>query len=186
MPGAFNITRLLAELGLKNVQDLPITERIQPTISVGDLSDVTPPHVAPSAIFGDFQAALVLFRALFEFQCLAPGGAFVEWISWESAVANGNIRIRPAAIGPGLAVLPVAGQASRDPIVSIGRSGVILPSGLPSGAIINANAVFVSFSPRPMFIPRGQFLSVESGATNAAVGFGMGWREVPASEHVPS
>ena len=55
MPGgAFNVSQLIRELGLQAVtgDEMRVQETIQPTMRVADLSDVTPPHVAPTAIFG--------------------------------------------------------------------------------------------------------------------------------------
>jgi len=181
--GAFNITRLIAELGLKNV-DLDLIERIQPTMNVGDLSDVTPPHVAPSAIFGGFQAAVPGEVWAMEIQCLSPGGAFIDWISYQAAT-NANFTILTASISSGLAVLPPVGQASRDPILSIAKSGTHVFAGA-IGAVISSVGNMHTFNVRSIFIPRGSFFSIQGATVNFQTSFGIGWREVPASEHVPS
>lgn len=185
--GAFNVTRLIAELGLKAVtgEEMEVLGKIQPVMQVGNLADVTPPHVAPTALFGSFA---VLGAGLFPtvaIQCLAPGGSFVEWLTMESSTTTVTLRILTADPGPTTVVEP-AGQASRDPVVSIARSD---PVALILGPRITMQptTAFFPFASRPMFIPRGAFLTLQGTTiTTGNFNWGLSWREVPASEHVPS
>ncbi len=183
--GAFNITRLIAELGLKNVSELDVIERIQPVLPIGNLSDLTPPHVAPSALFGNFLPAVVALFGVFEIQCLAPGGAFVDWFSY---IGSGDIGVR-ILVTPQIPAAPIiapAGQASRDPVVSVARSDNVVFGGGFEIPTFRQNQNFFTFSARGMFIPRGSFVNFQSQSSNNETSFGIGWREVPATEHVPS
>ncbi len=182
---AFNISRLIAELGLKDIRDIPLVERIQPVLTVGDLTAQTPPHVAPSAIFGELISQVVAENGVFEIQCLSAGGGFVDWISVASTAVNLHIKVRPTAIAASEAIVQPLGLTSRDPILSVARQGTILPSG-DRGAVASQSALFMGFAPRSIFVPRGSFFSLEGGTVNSGFFFGVGWREVPASEHVPS
>lgn len=185
--GAFNVSRLIAELGLKPVDRnvLRVLESIQPTMVVGDLSDVTPPHVAPSAFFGGLLIGGVGTSGALQIQSLAQGGSFVEWLTFDSANTTATFSIQTT--DPGLPTILAGFQASRDPIVGIARRGDIAVVTVDA-PVISQDAAIISFAPRPIFVPRGQFFLIQLGGTTATSNalFGIGWREVPASEHVPS
>lgn len=183
--GAFNVVALLRDLGLKQISgdEMRVREDIQPTMSVGDLSDLTPPHVAPTALFGALIAGIVGQRGMIELHCLAPGGGFIEWLTWDSATMGALLRIVTVASGVAVPV-PVAGQASRDAVLSTVVQGSLVATAAPS-ILLSQTEAFFAFAPRPIFVPRGAFFQVE-GQTNGGGGsVGFSWREVPASEHVP-
>jgi len=185
--GAFNVSRLIRELGLQvlGADDLMrVRTEIQPVMAVGDLSDVTPPHVAPTALFGRTLLSGGGNTWKFEVQCLAPGGGFCEWIMY-NGVANALMRVGLTTITAGGVVVPNVGQLSRDPIVSIVRAADSVPAGLP-GAILSGAGEFYPMAPRPMFIPRGSFLQFEAGALATVGNLSFVWREVPASEFDPN
>lgn len=186
--GAFNVSRLIAELGLKQLtgEELDVLEKIQPVLQVGDLSDVTPPHVAPSAIFGAFIGGGVGTFGGVQFQSLAPGGSFVEWITFDSTTTNANFMIETT--DPGFpTLLAAAGQASRDATQTIVRTGALATINALA-PVISSTAAIISFTTRPIFIPRGAFFVIQNATAGAGAFafFGVGWREVPASEFVPS
>ncbi len=185
--GAFNVTALIRELGLQAVEPdvMEVLRRIQPVITVGDLSDVTPPHVAPTAIFGSLSLSAAGTNGTVALQCLAPGGGFIEWVTIQSTTANALMSVR--TVDPGVVtVVGPAGQVSRDPVVSIVRQDAIAALGAPN-ILLSQTENFFGFSPRPLFIPRASFFILQ--ASNAGVGpsfsWGFSFREVPASEHVP-
>jgi len=185
--GAFNVAQLIRELGLQTIsgETMRILETIQPVMAVGDLSDVTPPHVAPSALFGVQETGAVGTAAIIEAQCLAPGGLFIEMFSAISGFTTCSIRITEAAIGPGLPVLATAGQASREPIASVVRSGAVAQSPLEAFTITQVGEITV-FGSNAIFVPRGRFFSMQATLDNTIINFGFWIREVPASEHVPA
>jgi hypothetical protein len=184
--GAFNVAALIKELGLQALtgEEMRVLEQIQPVMNVGDLGDVTPPHVAPTALFGKLtQGGVGTFPGV-QLQCLAPGGGFIEWVTFESTDLG---LMRVTTKNPGLAnVVAKAGQVSRDPVVSVCTDG----NGLALGnhVTISTAQAFLNFAPRPMFIPRGSFFSIfgsEAGAVES-MRWGFSWREVPASEYAPT
>jgi len=185
--GAFNISELVRELGLTAVtsEDLRVLQTIQPVLNVGDLSDVTPPHVAASSMFGFTVTAAGGLLATMELQCLAPGGCFIEWIVVVSTT-NVGMRVTTAAIAAGQAVVAPAGQTSRDPIVSVVRQGDVAAPGIAEAVVFGATSFDMSFGPNPIFIPRASFFSLQALVANTAATISFGVREVPASEHVPA
>jgi len=184
--GAFNVSQLIRELGLQTIEGdtMRVLETIQPTMIVADISDSTPPHVGASAMFGASIVGTVPNVGLFELQCLAPGGAFIEWMMF--SVGAGNMRFRVTTVASGVSTLVApAGVLSRDPIVSIARIGNVAPTGLPHILVTSATDFF-HFGDKPFFIPRGAFFQLEAASQNVTNPVGCGWREIPASEHVPA
>jgi len=184
--GAFNVAQLIAELGLKPVvgeDAMRVLNSIQPTMSVGSLQDTTPPHVPPSALFGAFEATGVGVFSNAQIQCLAPGGAFVDWIETRGITP---IEMRVVTVDPGATtILATAGQVSRDPIVSIARHDPVALIPTP-GVFIEEESKIFRFGSHPIFVPRGSFFALTAFLANLTFSWGLGWREVPSSEFVPS
>jgi len=184
--GAFNVSQLIRELGLQTISGdtMRVLETIQPTISVGDLGGLTPPHVTASAFFDHFMVGSGGLFGTVEVQCLSPGGLFIDWITYNST-STSDFTIRSATALPGGTIETAAGVTSRDPLVSIVRSGnVARISG--NGVSLSRNGDIFVFGNKPIFVPRGQFFGfqVNTADTSSEVGFSV--REVPASEHVPA
>ncbi len=179
----FNITQLIRELGLKNVDSMDVVERLQPVVTVADLSDLTPAHQAPKALFGAFIAAVVAERFVMEVQCLAPGGLFVDWLAYDST-GNLRISINATAVAGALPVVAPVGQASRDPVRSIVREGT-LPGAVVPGMIVRNEHTFPAGS-IGLFVPRAQFFLIQSASTNIQGDIGFTFWEVPATESAPS
>jgi len=185
--GTFNVSRLIAELGLQQIKgdEMRVLETIQPVMNVGALSDVTPPHVAPSAMFGGFAASGPGVAGTVQLQCLAAGGGFIEWLTIQSTTTAVSIRVLDTPI-TGMTPFANAGRLSRDPVVSIAAVASIAALG-GSSILLDESTNFFSFQPRSLFVPRGSsFVMQGSAGAGILFFFGFGWREVPASEHVPS
>jgi len=178
--GAFNVSKLIDELGLKTIsgETLRILETVQPVLNVGDLEGVTPPHVPASALISATEAAAGGLAATVQVQCLAAGGAIVEWVIPHGAIPPAMF-LRGAGVA-GLAPLAVQ-QISRDPIVSIASSGdgVALSGGVPLDP-----TVFYNFGPNGIFVPTGSFFILQAVVVNFTSGGGLKWREVPAAENL--
>lgn len=186
--GTFNVSRLIAELGLQNLtgQELRVLQTIQPVLNVGDIGDNSPPHVSPAAMFGGLAIGSGGNVGSVQLQCLAPGGGFIEWLTFESATTDFNMSVRTVPSGTATVLAP-AGVLSRDPIASIVTTDFVAPLGAPQIQLSQDTNQY-TFTPRPLFVPRGSFflLQAQTGGGGALFLFGFGWREVPASEHVPS
>jgi len=180
--GAFNVAALIAELGLKPVgpDEMRIRGDIQPVMVAADLRDLTPPHVPASALFGLGLVGAGLDAGIIEVQCLARGGAFVDWLTISSAVSI-NMFIR-ATGSAGLAPQAAVAQVSRDAIVSVAESGDIVPIAAFS-LPVDGGGSFFNFDPA-IFIPRGNFFVLQLALPAQTGSVGFAWREVPAAENL--
>lgn len=184
--GAFNVSALIRQLGLKAVsgEDLRVLETIQPVLPVGDLAGLTPAHVPPSAMFGDFVAGGVGTNATMEIQSLAPGGLFVDWLIVGPSTSFVGWSVTTVTHAAGLPVLASAGQLSNEPIESVVRSGAIAAVGGNSVAADSINGG-TFFPAHPWFVPRGSFFSMQSAVANVSVLLNFSVHEVPAAENAP-
>lgn len=184
--GAFNVARLIRELGLKPVAGdetlMRVLQTIQPTLQVGDLSHTTPPHVGASAMFGSIVIGLAAQRGIIELQSLAPGGGFVEWVMVDTNATGAQMRVVTTPSGVAIAV-PSAGQLSRDPVLSTVVRGSVAATGDPSVVIV-ADIDQFRFGHTPLFIPRGSIFQVEHTVDQQLSFVNFGWREVPAPENL--
>jgi len=187
--GTFNVSALIAELGLQNVtgDEMRVLQSIQPVLAVGDISGNTPPHVPPAAAFGALVLGGGATFGTMQLQSLAPGGCFMDWFTFQSAATSLNVTVREGNVAPGMAVVAPAAQLSRDPVVSIATNGAQAAGVGAPAILVNNTTVRHDFSPHPWFIPRGfsvVFQSIVVGVLIFNMAFGI--REVPATEHVPS
>lgn len=184
--GAFNVSHLIKELGLKAVEGdaMRVLETIQPTLVIGDLHDSTPAHQPPTALFGFVAQGTPSNVGLFEIQCLSPGGAFVGWFSISTVFTGAAIRV--VTTGAGVSnVVPSAGQLSRAPVVSIAREGNISATTDPGVQFVtDTQQLFFGF--RDLYIPKGSFFQVELTSVNTISAIGVHWREIPAMENNPA
>lgn len=181
--GAFNVARLIEELGLKTIsgETMRVLETVQPTMQVGDLTSTTPPHVTPSAFFGFEQTAAVATLATMELQVLSAGGLWID-ILIASGTAGHAMFVVPATLMVAPTVHPPAGVTARDAPVSIVRGediGAFLGERFPI-QITGADSVVLP----PIFVPVGQFFVVQSNNVNLTSTFGIGIREVLAAENL--
>jgi hypothetical protein len=182
--GAFNVSRLIRELGLKSIRgdELRVLDTIQPTMSVADLEDWTPAHVGPSVIFGIQPTSGAGTRGIVEIQALSAGGAYVDWIGIFGTL-NCEMRVIPNGSGLTNAVPPAA-FTSRDPIVSVCNQGPIAATGA-AFVQLNRNMQTIRFDRSRLFVPRGSFFQIELTPDNSTMSIGFAWREVVASPSEP-
>lgn len=185
--GAFNVTQLIAELGLQKISgsEMRVLQTIQPTMNVGDLDQVTPPHQAPTELFGVSALTGVGTFATVGIQSLGAGGCFIDW--WSINPAVGGVLMKVVDANPGFTVGPTAsvGLLSRDPVASLLFNESIA---LFSGTRVALGTVQQLWNvPVPMFIPRGSFFTLQSSTiTTGLFECGIHVRDVPASEFSPS
>lgn len=184
--GAFNVSRLIAELGLQNVtgEELRVLESIQPVLQVGDIGGNSPPHIPPASVSSALVVGGVGTFGSMNLMCLAPGGLFLDWFTFESGATSLNVFVRVGNPAPGMVVVPADNQVSNDPVVSVVTNGTAAAAVGGTAIFINTTTFRHDFSPHPWFIPRGSsvtFQSIVAGVT--IMNIGLGFREVPASEH---
>lgn len=150
--GSFNISRLIAQYGLKNVSELPLAERVQPVISLDTMRGQVPMHQGPVALFGGNVGAQAGQYGTFECISLDPGGFVVSFVFISLASGFITVTNEPVVWG-GLGPIPHPPQNfGNQPIASVVNSGTtpIVPTvvhpvvpGIEPGAYA------------PLFVPRG-------------------------------
>jgi len=185
--GAFNVAAPIRRLGLKNARDMPVTERIQPTISVGNLADLTPATRPPANLYAGLQGAVALLQQIVEVRSLGPGGCYIDELWFGSAFTAAVAYVAASGSIVGAPVVPVM-VLSNEARISEVRVSNILPTGRAGvflSGVAGANPFF--FSERGWFIPRGVSFYMEANVINAGdFRWGVGVRDVPATEFVPS
>lgn len=174
---SFNITAFARRLGLKNVKELPLIERVQPVVSVGEFAPLTPALVPPAFIAGGLLTAVVGEVGALAVQALGPGGTFVTLLS--TAI---SARVAIVGVNPGLATTLVLSAASNE---GAGVSRVTMGTQVSTLTNVNASILAGQVIP-PLYIPRGQFFLVEANIVNVVQSFAVFGSDVPASEDVPS
>ncbi len=186
MPGgAFNTAALIRELGLKPVgpDEMRVLTTIQPTMDVANLSDHTPVHKVPTAMFGATIQGLAGESGVVQVQSLAPGGIFIEDLiiaGAQNVVATTNLAPLAGVI---VVVLPAC-LFSDDPIVSSVLQGSV-PAILPPRAQLRAaSSIYAAAGPNGWFIPKGTFFRISTSALAVSTEVIFTIREVPAAPNV--
>lgn len=163
--GSFNISRLLRELGLKNIIEMPVSETIQPVLPLASMLGEVPVHVAGAAIFGGSQAQVAAEWGVLELQCLDPGGAVLLFIL--QAAFNLQVRIEmdttPTTWLTGPTALPPL-NFTANPTLSVANKGTRVAG--PSSIIPEFGIGFPAQDFGAFLIPRGSFLRLASTTAN--------------------
>lgn len=172
-------------MGLRDIKDLPIVERIQPVLPIGDVSGLTPAYVPPTLLVGGAVTGVGGQVAACTIHSLASGGTIIGWLSFALSVAGnaryGILAADPLPGGP----TPVQLQASIGTPLAVGDHGVRV-------ALLNATYPYMAgpvtapvLVPGPIYVPQGRFFYLET-VTN---GTGLYWsaiaQDVPPAEGQP-
>jgi len=175
--GTFNTSRWARAFGIKNPAP-EVSERVIPVVSLGDFGDLTPSHVAPTGAFGGFQAAVVAEFASFQVLSRGAGGC------WVDAIVESSLQLVRFTVGVGAIAGHVAatdrGPFSNEPLRTTVLAGTAPQAVLPANdapLIVSGVNNFV-----PIWIPRGEILTVEMAAANLPWSWSVQLRDVPASE----
>lgn len=188
MPGRanlWNLERWARRLGFKreDVPDIPYA--VQPVQIVGDASALTSPLHPPMAWFGDLHVALVLHRNTLTVQSIAPGGLYVRTVRATDAlggVSNFVWTIGPPP--PSVGFIPLtAVDFGPDPVASIVRVGDDPTPGLGVVDIPQSNqgAGIMFVLTDEVFVPAGQFFTVQHSLEGSLVAWGCMIQEVPVA-----
>lgn len=173
--GAFNVIRWAQEMGLVSLRELPIRETATPTMSLGDFSNLTPRHEAPTGIAGGVAPNVVGELSMIELHSLGQGGAVVT--AW-NVLLPAAMQIEIAG-GPVLAGAISPNQiASDDAPLSVVRVGSVVFA--PPSPLGNVQAT--GMHNQEIFIPPGGVLRLLAQATNTLVSGIIFFRDVPSAE----
>jgi len=137
--GAFNVVEFARQMGLKNVREMPIIERIQPVISVGDMEGLTPAQAPPSGVVGKNELGVPTRFGALSIKSLAPGGTRILWISvagsltWSMRIVDGNQGFFVGIGGPGSGPpIQIASHTAPQVQIGAGTTGAAMIGDLPS------------------------------------------------------
>jgi hypothetical protein len=178
---SFNISSLIARLGLKNIVEMPPRLDIQATIPLGTMYGQVPVHVAGVALIGGYQASVVGEQVMFELQCLDAGGGVLQAVAFDSAVRVYRMIISTTPVvwdtGP---VAMDTQQFSNEPTLSVGRSGARIAALTADYPTIINRTCPTPFA--PLYVPRGQYIQVQNNIANLDSACTFYWCGISATE----
>lgn len=191
---SFNFQELVRQLGLKNVDELPVIRALTPVINVGDAADITSAMLPRAAFAGGQVGAVAAERASLQIRSLGSGGIVV--LEWRiGAATQVDFRIDRDGTDP-LAVDPIVGGLEENnnfgfgdaqATVNIGTSTVAVPNGAvlrPVGG--DALRLGTADLRQEMFIPPGGLLTIQNSTVNVTGYFYIAWRELVAPALTPA
>jgi len=186
--GAFNIIEFARQMGLKNVREMPIVERIQPVISVGDMEGLTPAQQAPSGVVGKIEPAVAARFGSVSIKSIAPGGMRILWcsgsgIEWHFRIIAGNQGFFGGLV-PNSPAFSVASQVAPEALVNSGTTGAMSSGDNPCFSSIPSPIQFGD-PPTGLYVPRGFDFEMYTSVANVTFCWAVYLSDVPASEHVP-
>lgn len=180
--GSFNFSRLVRELGLKNVVEMPVRETIQPVLNLDVGEGTYPVHVGPMAISGGKEAGQAGEKTVFELHSLDPGGVVLNWITM---VANTSSWVEMdgtvtawSASGPNPGtVLHLTNGPRSISTLTFGTDALVALDGDPRIALEGIRAPEFGH----LFIPRGQYFRIITGANAQSLYCCFCWCGIGAS-----
>lgn len=165
--GSFNVSRLLEELGLKNIIEMPVRTEIQPTLNLNSMAGQVPVHNGGCALFGAVQSAVAGEASALSVSSLDPGGCVLNWAFLPNTPFYVQIIEGPPTwlTGPtectaqNFTVDPIDSRVWRGTVAAF--TSTILP--FFSGPITLPNTHFA-----PLLIPKGFTLNFIVAAANLA------------------
>lgn len=179
--GTYNISRLLRELGLKNVAEMPLRESIQPVIPLASMAGQVPVHVGSVALSGGVASAAAAQRSAFQLQILDPGGAVLQWVHDLSDNVSGIFTSEtPLVWSTGPTLTRVVQFNNGVPSPSIMNMGAVAGGALLTDPEIGELMPVAQFA--PLYIPRGHYLQIIDTATNDEFRLTVCWCGITATE----
>jgi len=187
----FNFQELARQLGLKNIDEMPVVRALTPSVTFADASQIGPPMLPPSAWAGGVIGITAGERANLQLLVVGSGGAFVEFFHSGGSIQVGfdvsRDGLDPLAVDP----LPTAGIVKHETgfgttasVVRIGTSTVALT---PTTSPVFFTAVsFAEWGGPGFFVPSGGIFTFNNNALATVGYFAIRWREVPAPALTPS
>jgi len=163
-------------MGLKNLRDLPLVERVQPIVNVGNHAGLLPQYRAPVAAWGGNVPAVVGERSALELRAGGPGGAVIEDFLFLPVGATGLRAHQLAAFSLAALSAPLA-IFSIVPTESEVRTGSMVVPATPGFVVLNT-----TLPTNGWYLPRGSVLRFFATVDNVGFDFALVVRDVPASE----
>ena len=176
--GSFNISQWIRQLGLKNVTEMPVLERLTPVVQAGNLEGWTPRHEPPTRMATIDLNAVAGQVAAFELQSTALGGSLVVLLRDFISVLW-NVRAASTLFPAGGALSPLTELSNEAGVAVVRQVNRVATLASPPDAVY----AFDAWRAHPaIYVPRGQFFAVESLFVNVILLASMIWVDFPASE----
>lgn len=178
--GTYNISRLIRELGLKNVAEMPVRESVQPVMPLATMHGQVPVHVGGVAVWGGARTAVVGEFSTFQIQCLDPGGGILQWVKqvgtatlvWELTAASQIWLTGPSTLQ--------RQDFTNNPSPSVAEIGTIAAAGAATLPEMGEQIPNSNFA--PLYVPRGSFVRFTQSASNVTLRMCFGWCGITATE----
>lgn len=183
--GNFNVSRLLAQLGHKNVIEMPVSKNIQATLPVASMAGQVPVHPAGVTMAGGYQVATVGEYTVYEIQSLDPGG-FVWQFSESKTATDVVLAVTPnkiAYLTAGPIVHPNVNFTSNFSLSRMTSGTTVLPGSTTTKPRFGANEFFNWNGFAPFLVPRGMNLQIHCVSANTALYLTCGWCGIAATEN---
>ena len=179
--GAFNVSRLLASLGHKNVLEMPVRPDIQTVIGLGTMAGQVPAHVAGSVVFGGTQPAVAAELATYEIQSLDPGGLVIQDVTQDFSTLNTVWRVSATPIAWTTGPTPLVPQHfTNSPSLSLARMGASVTGVLGTEPEFRSEWFRQAFA--PLVLPRGMNLQFIGVSVNVGLRMNFSCVGIAASE----
>lgn len=176
----FSLSAFFQRMGIKNPHPT-IHQSVQPVVSVGDFSDLTPQLLPPTFVGGGSQVAVVAEYSCIQITARAPGGCLLRAI-WSSSTLVFGI-ISPAETG--LNEIVNQGPLSSEASAVLVEKGAVAVTPFATAVAPHLRGGSNLLAPIQFFIPPGKVLFMRHADVNQKIDeFGMIISDVPASEQV--
>lgn len=185
MPGVgdFNLRSFFRAMGIKNPQP-SMREFVQPVISVGDMSQITPLYRPPTALFGGDVAAAIARFSYIEVVSRAEGGTLLGFNTGTSIkIGTGLFPLTPVFV---VDPWPVGAQLSVGPTTSLVRTATTAVMPIPSNrapGTIDSDSIPNGDGQLMWIAPGNNMLFIRDVVNTSINDFTLKVVDLPASEN---
>lgn len=182
--GSYNVSRLLEELGLKNVLEMPVRPEIQPVIQLDSMAGQVPAHVGSVALIGGQTGAQAGELSIMDLNVLDPGGGILMFVNRRTLNTFYEIRLSTvptafATVGP--TRLTNLNFTNGPPTPSFADVGSTLEAA--TGITFQfGDSGFGWSGYAPLYVPRGTHLKISTLGVTQELRIGLGWCGITATE----
>lgn len=171
--GSFNVQRLTAELGLKNVIEMPVGLSMQAVIPLETMAGMVPVHQSPQAMFGGLAQAFAAEHSTVEISSLDPGGVYLEYFQQSGgvpttvSVRTGQNPVIYSGVGP---IVNPPQDFQTDGVLSTVTHGTVVAAPLANTPELLLGTLALV---HPIWLERGQRIVISALTANAAFRFNL-------------
>jgi len=184
--GAYNVSKLIEQLGLKNIVEMPVRENIQPVIALESMSGYVPANIGRRFLAGGIPPSNIAEFSTFELVSLDPGGTVIFGLVQAAAFASQLVTVSqtpPVVWGLSGPVVHNIQQFGSEPSLAQLNTGT---TAVGPGILDPIFDLMGSGWNVPMFLPHGQRMLIVARASNTAFNLTIQAMGIAASQFEPS